>query len=608
MKPVNKIFLFHLCFLLFTSALCAQPQGWPLERDLRVNNITIHGIKKFLPFEINAQMETKKDGWWPWRKPQYFDPDTLENDVQRIVSFYEDNGYYGTEVGVEFDVLSRKRVNIMLTIREGYQFRISKIDILKDAGIDPEIKKLMYGSLTINEGGLFSYKNYDESKRRVLSTLSDYGYYGAEISGKVFLNQLRRTAKVEYTLNSGPKQRFGVIVVKGTHDVREGIITRELLFKGGDVFSASKLYESQRRIFDLGFFRSVVLEPKVRLEDRSILDVVIDVEERPFYALKIGPGYGPEDRARVQAFWRLLNFGRLGGNLEINTKLAVRHHLAETNFVQPYFGDRYTNFIGAVGYEKNFFDFYRQEAVSGRARVARSISSQFNVFTGYQIERDLLFLLDPSRTFDEDIGFAKKYILSFLDVGFQYKTTDDIFYPKQGQVNSFTWEFTPKYLGASVSYLRGLWENKYFYPLGRRVVLAWRNQLGYARPILETPSVPVFKRFFSGGSYSVRGYAYRAISPRDEADNPIGGNSQWEGNVELRFPLFRSFAGVAFYDYGEVFAETKYYSISRLKTTAGLGLRYETPIGPLRVDYGYKLKPFDGADRYKIYVSIGQAF
>lgn len=607
----KKITLIILsCFLALR--LSAQTrQDWPLEKDLRVNRVMVQGVKKFLPFEIKVHLETKERNWWPWSEVHYFDSDVLEQDIERIIAFYENNGYYDTQIDVDFQFLSKKRVNIMLQIDEGYHFRVGKIDIFNDAGIAPEVKKLLYKNMAVVENGLFSYKNYKKSKTIMLSTLSDYGYYGAEMSGKVFLDRNTRTAKVEYTLNSGPLQKFGKSTVKGTQKVREGIITRELLFKSGDTFSASKMYESQRRIFDLGFFKSVVLEPVACPGVPSILDIHVDVEERPFYSLKIGPGYGPEDRARLQAFWRLFNFGRLGGNLEINGKLAVRHHLAESNFTQPYFGDRYTNFISGVGYEKSFFDFYHQEKESGRARLTRSITNYFNVFTGYQIERDLLFLRDPNRTFDEDIGFARRYMLSFLDVGFQHKTTEDLFYPKEGQINSFTWEFTPKYLGSSVSYLRGLWEYKYFYPLKRWMILSWRNQFGYARPILDTPSIPVFKKFFSGGSYSVRGYGDRDLAladTKDEKGNPIGGNSQWEGNIELRFPLYRDFGGVIFYDYGEVLARARSYTFADLRTTAGFGLRYDTPIGPLRADYGYKLKPFAGAERYKIYLSIGQAF
>lgn len=604
-----KRIILVILFCISVSPLWAQMrQDWPLEKDWRVNKVIVQGVKKFLPFEVKTHLETKEGNWWPWSKVRYFDSDTLEQDIEKIIAFYEDNGYYDTRIDVDFQILTKKRINIILQVEEGYHFRVSKIDIFDDAGIEPEVKKLLYQNMTIMENRLFSYKNYEESKKIALSTLADYGYYGAEMSGKVFLDRNTRTAKVEYTLSSGPLQKFGTVNVKGTQKVRVGLITRELLFRSGDTFSASKMYESQRRIFDLGFFRSVVLEPVARPGFPSVLDIRIEVEERPFYSLKIGPGYGPEDRARMQAFWRLFNFGRLGGNLEINSKLAVRHHLTEANFTQPYFGDRYTNFIGGVGYEKSFFDYYHQETLSGRARLARSVTNQFNVFCGYQAERDLLFLLDPNRAFDEDIGFAKRYVLSFLDVGFQHKTTEDLFYPKEGQVNSFTWEFTPKYIGSSVSYLRGLWEYKYFYPVKQQIILAWRNQFGYARPILDTPSIPVFKKFFSGGSYSVRGYGYRALGPKDEKDNPIGGNSQWEGNIELRFPLYRDFGGVLFYDYGEVIARTKSYTLADLRTTAGFGLRYGTPIGPLRADYGYKLKPFEGAERYKIYISIGQAF
>lgn len=604
----NKLFLLITILMLSLPLQAETLTDAPVEKDLIVHGIEIKGLTKFLPYEIEAQMKTRVTSWYPWSKLSYFDTDVMEQDINNIINLYQDNGLYDTQIKTEFIILPKKRLDIVIQIQEGYYYRISKMEIMNDSHLNSDLKKLLYSNLKIHENGIFSYQNYKISKKNILSILADHGYYEAQVSGQVLMDRETVTAKVEFTLETGPLQKFGQIKVSGTEKVREGIITRELVFKGDEIFSANKLYLSQQRIFDLGFFKSVVLEPIADPRDPATLDVKIQVEERPFYNLKIGPGYGPEDKARIQAFWKLYNFGRFGGNLEINGKLAQLQHILDTNYTQPYFGDRYTNLIAGVGYEKDFYDFYRREKESGRGRVTRSLTPTLNAFLGYQIERDMLFLSDPSLVLDENIGFGRKYILSFFEVGFQHKTTEDLFNPKAGQINSFTWEFTPKYIGSSVSYLRGLWEYKYFQPLGRYVVAAWRNQFGYARPILDTPSIPVFKRFFSGGSYSVRGYSYRSLGPRDEQDNPIGGNSQWEGNIELRLPLYRDFGAVLFYDYGEVFAQTRYYSLTRLSTTAGIGLRYDTVIGPIRLDYGYKLKPFQGTERFKIYISIGQAF
>lgn len=580
----------------------------PLEKNLIVSTIYVKGVKKVISLEIKNKLKTKETAHWPWSKSSYFNKDMFDEDLQQVVNFYEDRGFYDTKVVPEFKVTADKKLYLTLNITEGYRIKIAKIDILNDAHLSSELKKLLYASLEINEKDYFSYQDYDVSKNNILSVLADNGYYEAQVSGVVYIDREKKQAVIAYTLQTGPKQNFGRNIVTGNTKVREGIITRELVYKGDQTFNASKLYESQRRIFDLGFFRSVILEPVPNPKNPSVLDIKLEVEERPFYTLKIGPGYGPVELARIQAFWKLLNFGRLGGNLEINGKLAVKTHLLDTSYTQPYFSDRYTSFLGGLNYEKVFLNFYNREQVSARARILRNLTPTLSAFSGYQIERDLLFPTDPGFTFDESTGFDRRYVLSFLQIGFQHKTTEDIFSPKRGQIDSFTWEFTPKYLGSSASFLRGLWEYKYYYPVSKYIVLAWRNQFGYARAILGSSSVPVFKRFYSGGSYSVRGYSDRSLGPRDEHDNPIGGNSQWEGNIELRFPFYRDFGGALFYDYGEIFPQTKHYALNQLKTTVGFGLRYDTRIGPLRFDYGYKLRPYQGTDRYKIYVSIGQAF
>jgi outer membrane protein insertion porin family len=449
---MKKLLLLIIALILSIPLRAETLIDAPLEKDRIVRSIEIKGLKKFLPYEIAAQMKTKATSSWPWSKPAYFDADIMEQDIDNIINLYQDNGLYDTQITPEFIILPKKRMNIIIQIQEGYFYRISKIEILNDAHLNTDLKQLLYGSLKLNENGIFSYQNYKMSKKNILSILADHGYYEAQVSGQVFMDREKVQAKVQYTLETGPLQKFGRIMVSGTQKVREGIITRELVFKGDEIFSATKLYLSQQRIFDLGFFKSVVLEPVPDPQDPARLDIKLQVEERPFYSLKVGPGYGPEDKARIQAFWKLYNFGRLGGNLEINGKLAQLQHILDTNFTQPYFGDRYTNLIAGVGYEKDFYDYYRREKESGRGRVTRSLTPTLNTFFGYQIERDLLFLSDPSYVFDEDIGFGRKYILSFFEVGFQHKTTEDLFNPKAGQINYFAWEFTPKYIGSSVSY------------------------------------------------------------------------------------------------------------------------------------------------------------
>ena len=142
------------------------------------------------------------------------------------------------------------------------------------------------------------------------------------------------------------------------------------------------------------------------------------------------------------------------------------------------------------------------------------------------------------------------------------------------------------------------------------MVFAKRFQLGsiYTFATTEESDVPIFKRFFAGGSNSMRGFGYQKLGVLDSSEDPVGGNSLLVGNIELRFPLYKKLTGITFVDYGNVYSESFNYPLDELRYAAGSGLRYNTVVGPLRLDFGYAINPNPDLRRYQIFLSLGQAF
>jgi outer membrane translocation and assembly module TamA len=171
-------------------------------------------------------------------------------------------------------------------------------------------------------------------------------------------------------------------------------------------------------------------------------------------------------------------------------------------------------------------------------------------------------------------------------------------------------EVAPDFLGSNLQFVRTTLEARRYQGLGQKnFVLAGRLRVGLMEPIQATTDIPIYRRFFSGGYNSVRGYRLDYLGPRDISGSPIGGNALLEGSLEARLPLYKDFRAVAFLDFGNVYLNIKNIDLGQVKYCSGLGLRYATPIGPIGVDVGLPLNPIDPhKDKYQFYFSIGQSF
>jgi len=188
-------------------------------------------------------------------------------------------------------------------------------------------------------------------------------------------------------------------------------------------------------------------------------------------------------------------------------------------------------------------------------------------------------------------------------------TTDNILNPTRGFVVAGGLESSFRALFSDVNYFKGTVELRGYKRL-LRMILASRLTVGVIQPFGSTGTfdIPIFKRFFAGGSTSMRGFPFQKLGPLSQGGDPLGGNSLLVGSFEARFPLYGEFGGVVFLDYGNVYTDEWEYDLSRLKYAPGVGLRYDTIIGPIRFDVGYALNPEPGIRRVQFFISIGQAF
>jgi outer membrane protein insertion porin family/translocation and assembly module TamA len=297
--------------------------------------------------------------------------------------------------------------------------------------------------------------------------------------------------------------------------------------------------------------------------------------------------------------------------LQVSAKASSLARYVEGRLLQPHFPWPNAFLTSSGGYSREIQESFENEQYYIRNQWNIRESDRLLFYLGHNLEANQLLSLDLQP--DQTLGAEKEgenYFVSSLVAGTSYQRVDDLLDPHKGWQVFQRLEWGSGLLGSDVSFVKLSLEGRAYLPLDPLGVLALRARWGSIKELEDTSYVPIFKRYFTGGSNSVRGYPYQKLGPLDDAGNPLGGLTVLEGNLDWRFPLKDSWEGVLFLDAGNVYPRGYELVWDQLRFTTGVGLRYKTPVGPVRVDVGYQLNPPDDAPfhRYQIHFSIGHAF
>ena len=576
------------------------------ESVVRVSKVKIEGAKVVTNQQIEQVIGTEFPSIKFWVKKPVFDEEVLTDDMVRIQRLYANNGYYDTKATYETKYnKDETRVEIKINIEEGEPVILTDIDLAFEGDITEEIKKEITKAIPLEVDKTFSPNGYQQTKGVISELLSNKGYPKSDIEGEALVNRREKWARAKFIVKPGLIYKFGVIKVEGNEDVASYIIEREAEFKEGETFSLSKVNKTQANIFQLGLFRSVVIDP-VYDEEKQIADVVIVVKERKQGSVKIGGGFGTEDKLRGQAIWTQRNFFGGGRRLEVAGKFSFITQRIETSVIQPFIAGKNSELSGTLNFQRDDVPSFKGRSFLASTALTKDFWEYYSVFTSLNIQ---FSRIEDSATRTPEEKSRQNFFLTFINMGFERDTTDNVLNPTRGTVVSTGLESSFTALGSDVNYLKGTIELR-GYKEYKDIVFAKKFTIGVIQPFgsTDTLDIPIFKRFFAGGSTSMRGFPFQKLGPLDDNDDPLGGNSLLVGSFEVRYPIYGDFGGVTFFDYGNVYTEEWSYDLADLRYAPGVGLRYDTLIGPVRFDVGYALNPEPGIRRIQFFISIGQAF
>jgi len=544
--------------------------------------------------------------WAPWRRKEVFNPSLFRTDLERIRTLLRESGHFQSEVTYELEP-EEDALAITLHVDEGPAAKIEAVELrATDFTIDRDEDTALRAQLQFAPGSVFNQAAYDESRARLQRYYLERGYAYVEVEKSAIVDTAASSVRVTYAITRRAPAVFGATAIAGTKTVGEYLVRREVRWKSGDPYDPRKVEETQAAVFGLRLFRSATVKPSNLEAQSGTVDMAIDVSEGPPREVQLGAGYGLEDGPRGQVRWQHNNFYGGGRQLGVRVKASSIQQAIESEFRQPYFLHPRQTLVVPLTEAREDEPAFTLTRIRLAPQVERKFGRTLRVVLGYNLEYDDVSEI-PGNTSDLLEEFKPRGYVSSLTGVIERNTTVDLLDPHDGSVLNLTAEQAGGPWAGDFTFYRALFEAKRYVPvLGTRVV-AGRFRIGAADAFGQSQDVPIFRRFFAGGINSTRGYGRWLVGPLNAADSPIGGRSLLEGSLEFRTPVYKQLGGVVFVDVGEVEKEPFVYG-RHLQFGVGFGARYQTVVGPLRVDLGFPLERPAGQAGWQVHFSIGQAF
>lgn len=615
-----------------------------------VRDVTFSGVSRIDKKALAAALVTSPPPVWKfWKDPPVITRQTLADDVLRIEQYYRNQGYYQASAEYEIKCSGQSRdaaveqsppdasgksdaepkperlslCDVMFRVHEGEPVHIRSIKLECGKAVPTVSRRRIKSELPFKNGDIFTADDYEDAKSAIRQLLGNKGYPFARVSGEAVVELAAHSVDITFAVDPGKLYYFGKVNISGHKGyISPKVIERSLAFQPGQQYSRKVLDQSRRNLFDLRVFQTAVIEPGEPNKEARTVPLHIRVKPRQQHSVKLGIGYGTEDGLRLKGGWSYRNLTGHADRFSLSAKRSDLQEIFQGEYLYPYFLSDRNTLITKTGYERDKAEYYTLQKFFANADLRHELGDNWTTVLGYDLTVNRPESIDTDET-ELDYESRENYRISAMRLDLERNTVSDKLNPSKGTVFRIGMEQASGYLESEIDYIRPGVEAKAYIPLPWHMVLAARVSINAIREAEDTDEVPVFKQLYLGGSKTVRGYAYQQLGVIDSNDQPVGtgGLSSLNANIELRYPIYKKFSGVAFVDTGLLDDASFRYNFKRMRYSCGFGLRYDTVIGPVQADFGYKLNPpgdtkssdpeiqsLANPDRWRVHVNIGQAF
>ncbi|MBN2354640.1 BamA/TamA family outer membrane protein [candidate division KSB1 bacterium] len=606
----RRFFLLCLIITLISASAFSQ-EGYEVDRIEFSGNQSFSSGKLAENLTLTAKRGLARIKFW--QKPKIFHANRLQSDVHALIMFYQREGFIQVEVQPVVDKDEQnKSLQITYIINEGSPVMIDSVSFSFRS--DPQRLSILQAILAKVKSDLKSRSNVrfrdqmiQDDMGRITTAFNNEGYAYTEVKIRPQLSPDQFKVDLTFEIDVGPVCHFGHVAVLGDSALPVRLIRKQVTFQPGQLYSQELLERTQRQIYQLGFFQFVTVKVLLDSTRRPVLPVRIHTQLARKLTVKVGAGYSREDEIRVFLNLRRLRF--LGGarRLEFyakHSKLEPFH--MNTKLYQAAFP------FPRASLSINPFYLRQQEPGFSVDRLGAHMTLQqrFATFTdgylNYTLEQDQLRASEAVRAVALDSSKISLYHKSTVHIGLAHDDSKPIFNPETGNYYAVNLSFSGLGFQSDFHYFKAVVEARHYWQLKERQTLAARLKIGSMEPLYDDPFTPIEDRFFAGGSMSMRGWEYAQVGPKDWTGKPVGGNSMLEANCEWRYPLLDPISGVFFVDAGNVWSRVHGHRLDQIRVAGGWGLRFRTPIGPIRLDFATPVG--EGKKPLQIHLSVGQAF
>ncbi len=578
---------------------------------LKIERIVVTGNRFHPKKAILKAMDTSEKGFFSFISDSgTFKKDVLENDVRKVEALYQNSGFLDSKVSDP--VVGRGQEGLIVTIRifEGRQYRVGEIRFSGESGIPEETLRK---TVKLGRGDLFNRETLLSDLLALTTLVNDEGYAQALVSPSVEKRKEYPVADVTYRFERGTKFRFGRVEISGNTKTMDRVVRHNLDVSDGRTYSATGLKTSKENLTRTSYFKDV----KISTAPSTVpgeMDAKVEVQEGPTGTLSGGLGYSSLDKIFGVVQLGENNLFGMGWKASLNSQFGARRTTFTIDFRDPHFLDSDFGLLLTGFKTKVKYTDFEKDAKGGKVGFGYNFSRVINGSVSFRMDETRILPLDgttPSWNVQREINKALQKTRS---VGFNVtrNTTDRFIDPSRGGVQSATLEYAGGPFGGDSQFVKYFLNAKSFYPVTASTVFSWNALWGHVVPTVGGAEVPLFERFFLGGPYSIRGFRSRELSPKDpNTGESVGGNKELIGNLEYLFPLVPeiSFKGVVFFDVGNTWAQGKWpWNGEQLRYTCGAGVRWYSPMGPLRFEWGWNFKPATGESKRVMEFTIGTAF
>lgn len=554
----------------------------------QIERIKFEGNTAFSDKELKRQMTTAEKNILSWfTSAGDLDENNLDQDVARLTSFYKNNGYMQARVGEPVVNFVGKEIEITIKIVEGPRFKVGKVALTGDLILSQEE---LSESLKISTEEFYNRETLRNDVLNLTDLYANQGYAYADVAPQVKQDPEKLVVDITFDVKKGQEVYFEEIIISGNTKTRDKVIRRQLRVYEQEIFSSRRLKRSIRNLYRLDYFEDVKVDTtKGSADDKMILK--IDVAEKSTGAFSFGAGYGNADSlfGTISIAERNL-FGR-GQRLELKGTLGSKTQNVNLSFTEPYIYD--IPLSGTINFYnwQYSYDEYDKDSFGVGLSFSYPIFNFTRARAGYIL--DLANISNIDNSAPGSIQDLKgENVKSSITTGLSYDSRDSTFVPTRGATYGISFEFAG--LGGDIGFMKYIGETAYYIPLFWKFVVAPHIEAGYVNKTKDK-KLPDYEKFYLGGIGSLRGFKRDDLAPRDGDGNSIGGDKYVQFNFDVTFPLLKDQGvyGDVFFDTGKVYGDNEKIELNPgdLRQSAGLGIRWLSPMGPIVFAYGFILDP-----------------